>query len=91
MPSAWASSRSQGFGPTDEVLDGPYQGYAHFNKGIDFAAPAGSPIYAAGDGIVDLAGDNAAYGLYVRLRHEAQYATAYGHLSRIAKIGRAHV
>ncbi|MSO91767.1 MAG: M23 family peptidase [Rhodospirillales bacterium] len=62
----------------------PILGYTTMHRGVDFASPAGTPIYAAGDGIVDLAGDNGAYGLYVRLRHEAQYATAYGHLSRIA-------
>lgn len=62
----------------------PILGYTTMHRGVDFAAPAGTPVYAAGDGLVELAGENGPYGLYVQLRHEAKYATAYGHLSRIA-------
>jgi len=63
----------------------PLLGYSKFHKGIDFGAVMGTPIYAAGDGIVEEAGRKGGYGNYVRLRHTSNYATAYAHASRIAK------
>ena len=63
----------------------PILGYTKVHKGIDFAAPQGTPIYAAGNGTVHVAGRNGAYGNYVRIRHNESYSTAYGHLRRIAK------
>jgi murein DD-endopeptidase MepM/ murein hydrolase activator NlpD len=63
----------------------PILGYSKVHKGIDFAAPSGTPIYAAGDGVVQEAGRKGGYGNYVRLRHNGTYATAYAHLSRFAK------
>jgi murein DD-endopeptidase MepM/ murein hydrolase activator NlpD len=64
--------------------DHPILGYTRLHQGIDFAAPAGTPIHAAGDGLVQMAGHNGDYGLYVRLRHNGSLTTAYAHLSRIA-------
>ncbi|MHC8507882.1 MAG: peptidoglycan DD-metalloendopeptidase family protein [Rhodospirillales bacterium] len=61
----------------------PILGYTKMHRGVDFAAPRGTPIYAAGDGRVEYAGRKGAYGKYIRIRHNGQYATAYGHLSRI--------
>lgn len=63
----------------------PLLGYSKMHKGVDFGAPTGTPIYAAGDGVIEEAGRHAGYGNYVRLRHTSAYATAYGHASRIAK------
>jgi murein DD-endopeptidase MepM/ murein hydrolase activator NlpD len=63
----------------------PVKGYNRMHRGIDFAAPTGTPIYAAGDGVVRSAGRNGGYGTYVRIRHNSTYDTAYAHLSRIAK------
>lgn len=63
----------------------PVLGYTKMHKGVDFGAAVGTPIYAAGDGTVEKAGFEGAYGNYVRLRHTDNYATAYGHMSRIAK------
>ena len=63
----------------------PILGYSRLHKGTDFAAPRGTPIYAAGDGVVESAGRNGAYGKYLRIRHNATYKTAYAHMSRIAK------
>jgi murein DD-endopeptidase MepM/ murein hydrolase activator NlpD len=63
----------------------PILGYTAMHRGVDFAAPAGTPIYAAGDGIVAVAEFNGAYGKYVRIRHNGQYATAYAHMSRFGK------
>ena len=66
----------------------PVLGYTKMHRGVDFAAPSGTPIMAAGDGVVELSGRNGPYGKYVRLRHNAEYKTAYGHMSRIAKAAR---
>jgi murein DD-endopeptidase MepM/ murein hydrolase activator NlpD len=60
----------------------PILGYSKLHKGIDFAAPKGTPIMAAGSGTVDKAGYNGSYGHYVRIVHENGYATAYAHLNR---------
>lgn len=61
----------------------PVLGYSKMHRGVDFAAPTGTPIYAAGDGTVEAAGRNGGYGNYVRIRHNGTYKTAYAHLSRI--------
>jgi murein DD-endopeptidase MepM/ murein hydrolase activator NlpD len=58
----------------------PILGYTMMHRGIDFAAPRGTPVMAAGDGVVEQAGPNGAYGNYVRLRHNGTYKTAYAHL-----------
>jgi murein DD-endopeptidase MepM/ murein hydrolase activator NlpD len=63
----------------------PILGYNRMHKGVDFAAPSGTPIYAAGDGRVDLAKRNGGYGKYIRIRHTGEYSTAYAHLSGFAK------
>jgi murein DD-endopeptidase MepM/ murein hydrolase activator NlpD len=62
----------------------PVLGYSTMHRGIDFAAPVGTPIYAAGDGTVEMAGPFSSYGNYVRVKHNDKYATAYAHASRIA-------
>ncbi len=63
----------------------PILGYNKMHRGLDFAAPRGSPIMAAGDGRIEKAGWKGAYGRYVRIRHNAEYKTAYAHMTRIAK------
>jgi murein DD-endopeptidase MepM/ murein hydrolase activator NlpD len=63
----------------------PILGYSRMHKGVDFAAPTGTPIYAAGDGIVEFEGLKHGYGKYVSLRHNKDYDTAYAHMSRLAK------
>ena len=60
----------------------PISGYTRMHKGTDFAAPTGTPIYAAGHGTVERASRNGGYGNYVRIRHANGYQTAYAHLSR---------
>ncbi len=55
----------------------------HF--GVDYAAPAGTPVQALGDGIVRFAGYKGANGRLVVLEHRGGYTTFYGHLSRIGK------
>ena len=63
----------------------PILGYNKMHKGVDFAVPTGTPIYAAGDGVIEMAGWNSGYGKYVRIKHNSTYKTAYGHMSKIAK------
>ena len=72
---------SSGFG----MRKHPIMGYNKMHRGVDFAAPSGTPIKAAGAGVVESAGRNGGYGNYVRIRHDGSYATAYAHLSRFAK------
>lgn len=63
----------------------PVLGYNKMHKGVDFAAPRGTPIYAAGDGVVERASRNGGYGNYIRIRHTDTLKTAYAHLDRFAK------
>lgn len=52
------------------------------HTGIDWAAPIGTPILAAGNGTIEEAGRKGQYGNYIRIRHANGYQTAYGHMSR---------
>jgi murein DD-endopeptidase MepM/ murein hydrolase activator NlpD len=63
----------------------PILGFNKMHKGVDFAAPTGTPIMAAGAGVIEQAGPNGAYGNYVRIRHSSGYSTAYAHMSRFAQ------
>jgi murein DD-endopeptidase MepM/ murein hydrolase activator NlpD len=51
--------------------------------GVDYAAPTGTPVGAAADGVVAFSGWLGAYGRAIRLRHANGYETLYGHLSRV--------
>ena len=63
----------------------PILGYNKMHKGLDFAARSGTPIFAAGDGVIERANFYGGYGRYIRIRHNSQFKTAYAHLSRFAK------
>lgn len=52
--------------------------------GIDYAAPRGTPIFAAGDGVVEVAKYNGGYGKYIRIKHNSEYSTAYAHMHNYA-------
>jgi len=67
----------------------PVSGYNSMHRGVDFAAPTGTPIIAAGSGVVTEAGWYSSYGRYIRIRHNSTYDTAYAHMSRIARGVRA--
>ncbi len=56
------------------------------HKGVDYAAPEGTPVRAAGDGRVRFAGRKGGYGNVVEIEHSASVVTVYGHLSRFAKL-----
>ena len=63
----------------------PILGYVKMHTGIDWATPYGTPIFAAGNGIVEKAEWEGGYGKYVRIKHNNGYETAYGHMSAFAK------
>lgn len=62
----------------------PILGYSKMHQGIDFGAGAGTPVYAAGDGVVVEARVWGGYGNWLRIRHPGGWETGYGHLSAYA-------
>ncbi len=62
----------------------PILGYMRAHKGVDYAAPTGTPIRAAGDGKIVFRGWKSGYGNFVIVQHNAHISTAYGHMSRFA-------
>ena len=54
------------------------------HKGVDYAAPVGTPVFAAGNGIVDVRFRSPSYGNYVRILHSDGFSTAYAHLKSFA-------
>lgn len=63
----------------------PILGYRKLHAGVDFAAPRGTPILAAGSGTVERANRYGSYGNYIRIRHTDGYKTAYAHLNGFAR------
>jgi len=63
----------------------PVLGYTKMHRGVDFAAATGTPIYAAGDGVISYRGRKGGYGKYIRIRHAGGFNTAYAHMSRFKK------
>jgi murein DD-endopeptidase MepM/ murein hydrolase activator NlpD len=63
----------------------PILGFSKMHAGMDFAAPTGTPIYAAGNGVIEEIGPKSGFGNYVRVKHNQQIATAYAHLSKFGQ------
>jgi murein DD-endopeptidase MepM/ murein hydrolase activator NlpD len=63
----------------------PLLHYLKSHTGVDWAAPFGTPIFAAGNGAIDEIGIKGGYGKYVRIRHANGYQTAYGHMTAFAR------
>jgi murein DD-endopeptidase MepM/ murein hydrolase activator NlpD len=63
----------------------PILGYTKMHTGVDWAAPLGTPIYAAGNGTIEKAGWESGYGKYIRIKHNYGYETAYGHMTAFAR------
>ena len=71
----------------------PILHYARMHTGVDWAAPIGTPIYAAGNGVVIKAGWDGGYGRRVEVQHANGYVTAYNHMSSFGRaiVEGAHV
>jgi murein DD-endopeptidase MepM/ murein hydrolase activator NlpD len=63
----------------------PILGDRRFHEGVDYAAPFGSPIAAAGAGVVEKIDQQWGYGKYVRIRHDFGYETTYAHISGVQR------
>ncbi|BFD46400.1 MAG: peptidoglycan DD-metalloendopeptidase family protein [Rickettsia endosymbiont of Sergentomyia squamirostris] len=63
----------------------PTLGYTKMHKGVDFAAPTGTPIYAAGNGVITEIGWKSGYGKFIEIKHSQNLSTAYAHASNFAK------
>jgi len=63
----------------------PILGYRKMHAGVDFAAPRGTPVLAAGSGTVERANRWGSFGNYIRIRHTDGYKTAYAHLNGFAR------
>ena len=63
----------------------PILGYTRLHRGLDFAAPIGTPIYAAGDGTIERIGTYGNNGKYIRIVHKNGYKTAYAHMNKFAR------
>ncbi len=55
------------------------------HHGVDYAAPMGTKVYASGDGVITMSKWNGGYGNFVKIRHNSEYSTGYGHLKSFAK------
>ncbi|MDO9217082.1 MAG: M23 family metallopeptidase [Lacisediminimonas sp.] len=71
---------SSGFSMRMHPLSGKWKQH----KGVDFAAATGTPIRAAGEGVIEFAGVQGGYGNLVVIKHWSNYTTAYAHMSRFA-------
>ena len=63
----------------------PVYGYTRAHKGVDYAAPTGTPVRAAGDGRIAFVGRKGGFGKLILVRHNGTYTTAYAHLSRYSR------
>jgi murein DD-endopeptidase MepM/ murein hydrolase activator NlpD len=63
----------------------PILGYTKMHTGVDWGSAMGTPVFAAGNGVIEKADWEGGYGKYVRVRHANGYETAYGHLSAYAR------
>jgi murein DD-endopeptidase MepM/ murein hydrolase activator NlpD len=63
----------------------PLLGYTKMHTGVDWAAPTGTPVYAAGNGVIEKEGWESGYGKFILVRHNNGYETAYGHMSAYAR------
>jgi len=64
----------------------PILGYTRAHRGVDYAAPRGTPVHAIGDGYIAFKGWKHGYGRFILIRHNnRQHSTAYAHMSRYAR------
>lgn len=63
----------------------PILHYKRAHKGIDLAAPIGTPIQSTGDGVIESIGRDSGYGNMIKIKHDKTYSTVYGHMLRFQK------
>ena len=63
----------------------PLLGFMKMHTGVDWASHTGTPIFAAGNGMIDKIGLEGGYGKYIRIRHANGWESAYGHMSAFAR------
>lgn len=63
----------------------PILGYVKMHTGVDWATAYGTPIFSAGNGVLEKVGTEGGYGKYIRIKHNNGYETAYGHMSAFVK------
>jgi murein DD-endopeptidase MepM/ murein hydrolase activator NlpD len=73
---------TSGFG----MRQNPVTGNMRVHQGLDLAAPMGTEVYAAGDGVVTEVGDDPVYGNYIVIKHGGGWASLYGHLQRVGAV-----
>lgn len=69
----------------------PVLGYVRPHYGVDFSAASGTPVYAAGEGVISFAGVKGGYGKVIEINHSSGIRTLYAHLSKIGKISKTGV
>jgi murein DD-endopeptidase MepM/ murein hydrolase activator NlpD len=74
------SKLTSGFG----MRKHPLLGYTKMHTGVDFGVPYGTPIRAAGSGVIEVAGRHGAYGVTVEIKHNSKFETLYAHMSKLA-------
>ncbi len=74
------SKLTSGFG----MRKHPLLGYTKMHTGVDFGVPYGTPIRAAGAGVIEIAGRHGAYGVTVEIKHNNKFETLYAHMSKLA-------
>ena len=75
---------SGGFNPYGGFRQAPVRSALFMHEGIDLVAPAGTPVFAAADGVIVGAAPNGRYGNWIRIDHGSKLATVYGHLMAFA-------
>src|SRR5690606_17690565 len=81
LRSALKFSRvSSGFGMRRHPVHGGWRGH----KGVDYAAPTGTPIHATGDGTIDFIGTQGGFGKVVIIKHHNNFKTLYAHHCRVS-------
>ncbi|TAL60237.1 MAG: peptidase M24 [Legionella sp.] len=63
----------------------PILHYKRAHRGIDLAAPIGTPILATGEGVIEMIGRHNGYGNMIKIKHDKKYSTVYGHMLRFQK------
>jgi murein DD-endopeptidase MepM/ murein hydrolase activator NlpD len=86
LPISGSFRQSSGFGNRTD----PFNGSRAFHSGLDFAAPSGTTVLSAGEGVVSFVGTKSGYGKVVEVTHASGLITRYGHLSAfLSKEGQA--